>query len=369
VSLKLSGSWDVPEVAGTFLLLLTLCACSAGTSQGKSVLMAEPGETLEAPPPVERVEGPDGPIELPFRGPPPEGTAYRLILETSGDTEIQRVSSKRKQKPTRETKLVELEYRELPADSGNEGHDAYLVRLDGLHYRVRQRDPSIEGEIELGNDRLRVFRGGKVEIDLRGAQPREGLTPRMLLDETIGIVAHDGRGDPITIQGRGVPRAREFLDTMPIRQTLGYSRLPLPRGPVSPGSRWQSSRYPVNPAGRLGLDHEVEYTLAGFARLDGEDCAWILIEAKRDAEQVTSVAGFQFDRAVASLRGEAWVELATSRVRRLVLMDDTRASYTRSEGEEREHRMRYKSRLVLELRDPNASPDDWADGTPRFGRR
>jgi hypothetical protein len=184
-------------------------------------------------------------------------------------------------------------------------------------------------------------------------------------------VVHDGLGNPVSIQFRGVPAARRFLRELLVKQSVGYSRLSLPEEPIAPGAVWHGVRYPVSPAGGLGLRLDVEYTLAGFQELDGVACAWILLRADESGEGVASAAGFRFDRVVASLSGSAWVELDSSRLRRLVLEDEVRAAYSRGgePGPISSHRLRHRSRLVLELRDPEAKTDSWEDGSSRFGRR
>jgi len=65
------------------------------------------------------------------------------------------------------------------------------------------------------------------------------------------------------------------------------------------------------------------------------------------------------------------VEVATSRLRRLLLEDEIRAAYERGSAPApvSTHRLRHRSRLLLELRDGDAEPDRWADGSERFGPR
>jgi hypothetical protein len=266
--------------------------------------------------------------------------------------------------------MLELEYRELPVETASEGLQAYQLSLDGLHYRLLQKNPAAEREIELGNDRLRVTSDGKVGLDLRGAQPKEDLTPRMLLGRFFAIVAHDAAGDALRIQPRGVPAARRFLQTLHVTSSVAYSRLPLAAGEIEVGATWHSKRFPASPAGGIGLLLDVEYTLAGVREWEGVPCAWILFRAEENGYDVPSAAGFEFERVVATLEGEAWVELASSRVRRLVLEDEIRASYSTgaAPGPVSNHRLRHKSRLLLTLRDPDENPSKWQDGSERFER-
>jgi hypothetical protein len=312
-----------------------------------------------------------GPFALPFRGPGPDGAAYRLVLELSGERALSLSTDLEDRRPLHESHLLELEYQALPVKTASGGQRAYQLSLDGLHYRLLQKNPTAEREIELGNDRLRVTSNGKVELDLRGAQPKENLTPRTLLGRIFAIVAHDAVGDPLRIQPRGTPAARGFLKAFQVTPAIRYSRLPLAVGEIEVGATWHSTRFPASPAGEIGLRLDVEYTLAGFREWEGVPCAWILFSAGENAEGVPSAAGFEFERVAATLAGEAWVELATSRLRRLVLDDEIRASYSEgaAPGPIANHRLRHKTRLLLTLRDPDETPSKWEDGSERFGRR
>jgi hypothetical protein len=350
------------------LLVALACAGTPREAAGPSVLLSEPAAPEE---PAETVTAPTGPLALPFRGPGPGGTAYQLLLEFSGERTLSLSSDLAERQPLHESHLLELEYRELPVETRGDTEPAYLLTLDGLHYRLLQKNPTAEREIELGDDRLRITSNGKTSLDLRGSQPKEDLTPRKLLGRVFGIVLHDPVGNPLRIQPRGVPPARRFLDGLMVGDAIAYSRLPLADHEIAVGARWRAERYPASPAGDLGLRLPIDYELAGFRELDGVLCAWILFRSEQDAEDVPSSAGFRFDRVSASLTGEAWVELATSRVRRLVLEDEIRVSYTRGGDPEpsMNHRLRHVSRLLLTLRDPDAKPEKWEDGSDRFGRR
>jgi hypothetical protein len=363
--------------AGSCVLGLAACAAPKAEPQGgTSVLLSSPaapastGETAVAEPDRARAAH-AGAIALPFRGPGPGGTAYRLVMEVSGERVFSVSTDLEAREPLQESHLLELEYRELPVAGTSEGEQAYLLALDGLHYRLQQQNPAAEREIEVASDRLRVGVDGKVALDLRGTQPKEDLTPRSLLGRVFAVVVHDAMGNPLRIQPRGVPAARRFLHGLQVTQAIGYSRLALPAEEIAPGAVWHSQRFPASPSGALGLSLDVEYTLAGLRELDGVACAWIVFRAGEDAEGFPSAAGFEFERVVASLAGEAFVELETSRVRRLVLEDEIRAGYTTggAPGPTAEHRLRHKSRLLLVLRDPEEEPDTWEDGSTRFGRR
>ncbi len=95
------------------------------------------------------------------------------------------------------------------------------------------------------------------------------------------------------------------------------------------------------------------------------------MRAERNEENVESSAGFTFDRVVAKLDGEAWIEVATSRTRRMVLEDVVRASYQQGKAPApiTINRMRYRTRLFIEQRDPGEVPIKWEDGQERFELR
>lgn len=353
-----------------------LLAQAAFAGSQPEVLASEPDSAVgQTPPPVAETppEKPasEAPVSLAFRLPEAGGSAYRLVLEMSGERSVSVSTDLKKREPLNESHLLELEYQELPVEHAGETGAALRLVLDALHYKLLQRNPDAEREIELGDDRLRVFVDGKPEIDLRGAQPKEQLTPRKLLERVFAILAQDAAGNPVTIRFQGEPVARRFLRPLLVKPALGYTRLPRPEQPIPPGYVWRAERFPVSPAGAIGLRLDVEYTLAGFQELDGVRCAWILLRAEENREDVPSAAGFHFERVVASLSGAAWVDLATSRLQRLLLEDEIRAAYQR--GAEpapvSTHRLRHRSRLLLELRDGQEKPGSWADGSERFGRR
>ncbi len=225
-------------------------------------------------------------------------------------------------------------------------------------------------EIELGSDRLRVRVDGEEAMDLRGAQPKGDLTPQKLLGRIFGVLVHDAFGNPLALAPRGVRVARDFLRALPIEPAIGYSRFSLPQEEIMPGAQWHARRLPASRSGALGFMLDVEYSLAAYEELDGVPCALILLRANEEGEDVPSASGFLFDRVLAKMSGSAWVELETSRVRRLILEDEVRVSLSRGrEPLVQRTRMRHATRMLLELRDPDAEPDAWADGTTRFGKR
>jgi len=351
---------------GAALAALLAFACAEGAPSRPSVLDSAPQEA-----PAEQHAALPAPesLSLPFRAPPQPGTLYRLVLEVGGEEEVSRDDSVAPPQRRSDSQLLELEYREFSIPGRN---DVLQEELDGLHYRVVQIEPeSIDREVEVGDDRLRTLADGKVQLDLRGAQPAGDLTPRKLLERVFASTRVDGWGNVVAVQATGEPVARRFLAELPLRPALAYARPALPPEPVDVGAEWKALRYPAGPAGRLGLPLPVRYLLSGVQEVGGVACAWIVFDARVDGEGVQSAAGFAFERVLATLRGEAWVELESSAIRLLQLEDDVRVSFRRAgpDGAPSElHRMRHSSRLRLELREERETPT-WADGSERFGSR
>lgn len=351
--------------AGTAVLMAGCASDQSG--DGREVLLQTEPEPVDVRPDATALPL-DAPASFPFRPPPGGEASYRLVVEYGGEEEISTAGAMRAPTRIETSDLFELEYREL----GVKGHaDVLRVALDGLHSRHAQADPKAEREVELADDRIRTLADTKVVLDLRGAQPKEDLTPRKVLGHVFGVLRLDAQGSVVGMQPQGEPVARRFLEDLPLLRVLSYARPALPAQPVSVGARWTASRLPVTPAGDVGLLLPVEYTLAGFQRLEGVACAWLSIHAAVDGENVPSAAGFSFERVLASLDGEAWVELATSRIRLLKVQDEVRAAYSmgRDPAPVVQHRLRHRTRLALELRDPAARPARWADGSERFGVR
>lgn len=359
----------VAALAAAAWLVVFGCAPSPPTPPTRTVLAGDGahGVVEQLPEPDRETLGPKAAISLPFRGPDPSGTAYRLVVEMSGETSVVRSSDVEASDPFGESHLIELEFTERPTGGAD---DAYLLVLDALHYQLVQRNPDARRELEIGDDRFRMFSDGKEVLDLRGAQPKEDLTPRILLEKVFAVVVHDAMGNPLSIAPRGTPASRRFMKALPVRRAIGYSRWALPSDPIEPGSAWTAQRFPVSPTGELGLALTVEYSLAGFEEVDGVACALIALRAEKSGEDVPSEAGFSFDRVRAKLDGLLWVALATSRLQRLELEDEIRAAFTRGpEDASITTRVRHATRLVLEPRYPGEDTKLWADGSERFGRR
>jgi len=351
------------------VLLSSGLACATSSHDAKKaapevLLGAQPQTEVPEPRPLVR----DEPAAIAYRAPPKGGLAYRLVVEYSGEHESAAGPGQQRATPARETHLLELEYREIPVRGRQ---DALLFALVALHYRLAQETPKAEREIELGDDRLRVREDGDTAMDLRGAQPKGDLTPRKLLDQVFGGAHIDAQGSLVGLQPHGAPVARRFLAELPVTRALAYARPALPEQPVGPGARWTSHRFPVGPAGSLGLQLEIEYTLAGFQEVSGSPCAWIVFSAQHDGGRLRSAAGFEFDRVMASLRGEAFVDLETSQVRLVQMDDEIRATYTigKPPGPVRAQRLRHRSQLRLELLTSPVDDPTWADGSSRFGPR
>ena len=275
-----------------------------------------------------------------------------MILEGTGQQTMEASTDHRDAEPIEQSFTLEVEYTELPTKT-REGSDrgAYLMRLDALYFRNFQTKTPPQ-TIELAGDRLRVLSGkDKVEMDLEGAQPEEGLTPRMLLQQIFGMVIYNEDGEALSVQMRGRPRAREFLKRFPIQGAIRFSRVPRPGEPISPGHSWNAELFPPNVLGGLGLRLDVQYSLAGFRDIAGVRCAWILLEANREGTKIPSEAGFVFDRVRAEIRGEAFIEVETARLRRLLVIDDARGQYQRGKAPNPvvQHRIRNKGRMLIEL--------------------
>jgi len=345
---------------------LLAAACSSGGAHEPVVLERA---ALDAPRKEPGALPAPATLSVRYRPPAPPGAHYRLVVEVTGEEELLYEAATTPPQRRSESQLLELEYREIPVARRD---DVLQQELEGLHYRMAQREPQgVEREVELASDRLRTLADGKPVLDLRGAQPSGDLTPRKLLGRVFTTARVDEEGNLVAVRAVGEPVARRFLAELPLRQALAYARPALPPEPVAVGAEWNALRYPVGPAGRLGLAIPVRFLLSGIQAVDGIPCAWIVFDGRVEGEGVPSAAGFLFERVLASLRGEAWVELETSEIRLLRLEDDVRVSFRRGSAPDtagEEHRLRHSGRLRLERHDPQQSAT-WADGSERFGQR
>lgn len=357
------------RAVGAVAAVAVLLACAGDAPKGPTVISSIDEEVDFDEPRKRTTISPSGPVQLPYRAPPKGGSAYRIVLEISGDWHVTDPGEP-EGAPLSESHLLELEYREIPTQGTGDGRSAYLLELDALHYELLQQNPPARREIELGQNRLRVHSDGNEVMDLRGAQPKADLTPHKLLGHIFGVVVHDEFGNPVAIAPRGVPPARTFLSSLYVKEAIGYSRVSLPQAEITPGATWRALRFPASRSGALGMAMEVEYSLAAYEQVDGVPCALILLRAQAEGQDVTSETGLLFDRVLAKLSGSAWVELETSRVRRLVLEDEVRVALHRGKPPiVQSTRMRHATRLLLEARDPESTRETWADGSSRFGKR
>ena len=351
---------------GAAAAALLAAGCAAREPGEPSVLERAAGDS---PRPEHTVLPAPEALSLRFRAPSPQGARYRIVLEVGGEEELAQAGAAAPPQRRSESQLLELEYRELPVRGRD---DALQQVLEGLHHRLAQREPrAVEREVEVASDRLRTLENREVVLDLRGAQPSGDLTPRKVLDRVFAATHVDGWGNVVAVQSAGEPVARRFLAELPLRQALAYARPALPPDPVAVGAEWSALRYPVSPAGRLGLAIPVRFMLSGVQGVEGVACAWIVFDGRVEGEDVPSSAGFAFERVLATLRGEAWVELESSEIRLLTLEDDVRVSFQRGDprgASTEQHRLRHSTRLRLERRESQEAAT-WADGSERFGPR
>ncbi|MEX2207378.1 MAG: hypothetical protein WEF50_14210 [Myxococcota bacterium] len=312
---------------------------------------------------------PQGPIELRYAPPPAEGTLYQLQIKYEGRTEIQDEGPiGRDPEYLDEQMQMELDYRQVPVATPTAGDFAASLVLDALRRRVIRIPPGGERGLEVGDDRIRTLTDDKIDIDLRGAQPKGDLTPRALLNRPFALLVSDAQGNPKGVTLRGIPSARRMLGSLPIRESVAWVQLALPEQPVSPGATWTAKRFFANPVGRLGVGVDVEYRLVGFEKVDGVPCARVSLRAKRDEDKAASEFGFSFDKLRFELEGDAWIALASHELQMLRLEDIAAVSYRRTTGANPAAvRMRYSGRTSLQRLDvATTSKLPWADGTKRF---
>jgi len=312
---------------------------------------------------------PHGPIELHYKLPPPEGTLFQLQVKYEGRTEVvDEGPSGGDAQNLDELMQMEIDYRQLPVATPTAGDLASSLVLDALRRRMRVSPPGGERSLEVGDDRIRTQNGEKIEVDLRGAQPKEDLTPRTVLNHPFALLVTDEHGNPKGVTLRGIPTAKRLLASLPIRESIAWVQFAFPQEPVSAGATWTAKRFFANPIGRLGLAIEVEYRLVGFERIEGVPCAHVSLRAKKDGEKEASEFGFSFDQVRFELDGDAWVGLSTGEVQMLRLEDIAAVSYKRTTGTHPANiRSRYEGRASLARLDvATTSKLTWADGTKRF---
>jgi hypothetical protein len=303
---------------------------------------------------------------------PAEGVPYRLTLRSEGQQQMLLSAQLEEPEPSAQEINLQLDFRELPAAAGAADPESVSLVMEAMHHhQIATGSPPRDGEVELANDRLRVMNQKKPGLDLRGAQPKEELTPRVVLGKPFAILRPAVEGGRVVATIRGTPPGRKFLKPFGLHEVLRWARVGLPDTEVTAGSTWEMPRFPTNPAGGVGLELPIHYELVGFQTVDGVPCAWIRISSELDAADVASAGGLRFDRVHAKVNGEAYVELETRLVRRVVLEDDVRASWKAGRGTATlETRIRYRTRTELQRRDSDDTTIvRWADGTKAFDVR
>ncbi len=313
---------------------------------------------------------PAGPVSLALAPPPPEGALYQLVVYYEGRSEASFSGPRAFDEPqtTSELLQLELDYRQMPVTAPAADDIATSLVLDALRRRVQMSPPGSLHSIEAGDDRLRTSRDEKIEVDLRGAQPKGDMTPRNLLNKPFALLVTDARGNAKGVTLRGIPSVRKMLASMPLRDVLGYVQVGRPEGPVAPGATWSAKRFLASPIGRLGVSAEVEYRLVGFEKVEDVPCARVSVRAQRDQMNAPSELGFTFEQVRLELGGDAWIELGTGLVRVFRIEDITAVSYERkgTGSIDAKLRSRYETRASLQRLDLRTTTARWADGTKRF---
>ena len=357
---------DSRTVKTRWLAILLPLAALVACGTDEPARRPEPAKTEAASDPA---FPPQGPIELRYAPPPAEGTLFQLQVKYEGRTEVQNEGPNAGDPEFLDELIqMELDYRQLPVATPTAGDLASSLVLDALRRRMRRSPPGTERGLEIGDDRIRTLTEDKIDLDLRGAQPKGDLTPRALLNRPFVLLVNDLSGNPKVVTLRGIPSAKRMLASLPIRESVAWVQLAFPDQPVSPGATWTAKRFFANPVGRLGVGVDVEYRLVGFERIDGVACAHIALRAKKDEEKAPSELGFTFDKLRFELKGDAWVGLSGGEVQLLRLEDIAAVSYRRTTGANPASiRMRYEGRASLKRLDvATTSKLPWADGTKRF---
>lgn len=347
-------------MAGWFAL-----ACASETPAPKSTSDAPQAEASS-----EIAFPPTGPIELRPSGGPLEGTLYQVLMSYEGRTEVnddRPEASEDASQSVDERTSLELDFRQMPVATPPGGDLAWSLVLEALKRRMHMVPPGAEHILEIGDDRMRVQMNEKVETDLRGAQPKQDLTPRTVLGKSFALLVSDARGNPKGITVRGLPPAKKMLATLPLRESLGYLQIAYPDRPVAPGDTWHAKRFFPNPIGKLGLAVDVEMRLVGFERIGRVPCARVVMRANVDATKVPSEIGFTFDEVRYQLAGDAWFDLSTGQVAAVRIEDVAAVSYRRTAtATPARARMRYEGHSALQRLDALPASTNWADGSKRF---
>ena len=350
-------------LGGVLLLLVGLSlACASGSPEGRAKGAGAEGAADGSFPPT-------GPVTLRPQPPPPEGTFYQLLSSYDGRTEISEegpAAHDDDSQTLEELWAIELDYRQLPIPTPGDDLASSLV-LEALKRRLMAQPPGGQHVLEVGDDRLRVSTNDKVGTDLRGAQPKQDLTPRALLGKSFAMLVTDKLGNPKSVMLRGVPSAKKLLSSLGLREPIAYMQIAYPEHPVSAGETWNAKRFFPNPVGRLGLAIDVEYRLVGYEKIGEAPCAHVSLRSALDEKDVKSETGFKFDEVRYTLAGDAWIDLRNGQVARARVEDVSAVAHHRTGGSmiPARVRMRYTTRSAFERLDGMPAAV-WADGTKRF---
>src|SRR5262249_21766487 len=161
--------------------------------------------------------------------PPTDGTLYQILTGYDGRTEVteEGLAAHPDVQTVDEVWALQIDYRELPVPAPD-GNLATSLVLEALKRRQRLMPPGKQQTIEIGDDRLRVATDDKVSTDLRGAQPKEDLTPRSLLGKSFALMVTDARNNPAGFTVRAVPSAKKILGAMYLREPYSYLSIGYP---------------------------------------------------------------------------------------------------------------------------------------------
>ena len=349
-------------LAGVLLLVGWVVACASDAPQ-KHGTGAAAGSESDAPFP------PTGPVVLRAAPPPVGGALYRLLSSYDGRTEVNEVGPGAHDDGSgfEELWALQLDFRQLPVPAPDDSIASSLV-LEALKRRAVVRPPGKQNVLEIGDDRLRVSNDDKVATDLRGAQPKEDLTPRSLLGKSFAMLVTTDLGTATGFTLRGVPSAKKLLASLALREPLTYVQFAYPEHPVSAGDTWRAKRFFPNPIGRLGLPVEIEYRLVGFEKIDEAPCAHISLRSSLDQKDVQGDGGMKFEEVRYSLAGDAWIDLRSGQTVLMRVEDVAAAAHRTTAASQLPKlvRMRYNGRSALQRLDAMPAETTWADGTKRF---
>ena len=308
-----------------------------------------------------------GELLLPLPTLPAEGIRFRLTLEYGGRVEVSPHGASGDAQTAGNSERLELVYVQRPLEDPAPGEVASLLILEALRHEVRAAPAALRSKLEIADDRMRLQEGDEVTLDLRGAQPRQRVTPRMILDKPVALLRQDRLGQPLAVLGRGPPGVRSLLRAVPIREAIRYVQVARPPLPVTPGADWTAERRPASPAGALGLAFPVEHRLLGYETIDGVPSAHLQLSGQVEAEHYPAKTGFVFERARVRYEGEAFVDLRNYQLYRLRMEDLVAVSYRRGSGDAATTtRSRYETRATLDRLETPPAPGVWADGEPHF---